>query len=350
MDKNNSHTKRVVVDIDDTLSFTTDRNFQNATPNIPLIKKLNEMYDGGWEVIFCTARGSLSCNNRKEAEDKYKNQILEWFNKHGVKYTNISFEKILATYYIDDKSITPEDFLELDIQNIKNGLSGSFVERRGNKIFKCADNSLDAAKWYKIASNYFTVPKIHSVIGNTICLEYIEKQKKLNIFDALSIIDKMKFIPYPPIMFSTYIERIKGHLQNINFIELKNKESFINILTSNSEEYNKNISFCHGDFSLDNLISNGNNIYMIDPIYIDNMYSSWILDAGKLAYSLKLHNMTDEYNILYNNFNRIHKLIKIIELTHFIRVWKYTEINIELRNKIEKNIPLLLEEIEKCLI
>ena len=31
------HFKRIVVDIDDTISFTTNRDWENATPNIELI-------------------------------------------------------------------------------------------------------------------------------------------------------------------------------------------------------------------------------------------------------------------------------------------------------------------------
>ena len=60
--------KRLVVDIDDTISFTINRDFENATPNVALIKKLNELFDNGVEIYYVTARGSLSCGSREEAK------------------------------------------------------------------------------------------------------------------------------------------------------------------------------------------------------------------------------------------------------------------------------------------
>jgi len=107
---------RLVVDFDDTLSFATERDWENAKPNLPLIAKLNSLYDQGHQVDIFTARGTISCKGDRElAEQKNRPQIEAWLNKHGVKYHSLSFQKPLADYYIDDKAITPDDFVNLDL-------------------------------------------------------------------------------------------------------------------------------------------------------------------------------------------------------------------------------------------
>ena len=115
----NNYPKSIVVDIDDTLSFTLNRDWEHAEPNQPLIDKLNKLYDDGWDIFIVTARGNLSCSNREEAENKYRPIIEKWMKEHNVKYTDISFQKILASYYIDDKGIKPDDFLDLNIEELK---------------------------------------------------------------------------------------------------------------------------------------------------------------------------------------------------------------------------------------
>jgi hypothetical protein len=71
---------------------------------------------------------------------------------------------------VDDKSLTPEEFHELDIREIKTGWSGAIVEKRGDRIYKTNPDSLDAAKWYAMASPLVNVPIIYNVIGNTIAM------------------------------------------------------------------------------------------------------------------------------------------------------------------------------------
>ena len=95
--------KRIVLDFDDTLAFTSNRDWDNAKPNVALIEKCNELYNQGWTIDIYTARGSISCRSREEAADKYGPQIESWLLKNHVKYHALSFNKPLAAYYIDDK-------------------------------------------------------------------------------------------------------------------------------------------------------------------------------------------------------------------------------------------------------
>ena len=47
-----------VIDLDDTICFTENRDFEHSTPNKPVIDKINELYDKGYKILICTARRS----------------------------------------------------------------------------------------------------------------------------------------------------------------------------------------------------------------------------------------------------------------------------------------------------
>lgn len=325
--------KRLVVDIDDTISFTLNRDFTNAKPNIPLINKLNSLYDSGTEICYVTARGSLSCNSREEAREKYESDILNWFARNNVKYTLLSFDKLLADYYIDDKGITPEAFLNLDIEKLEGGLSGAIIERRGNRVFKTQESSdgvNSVILWYSYAKHYgFKVPEIHSLIGKTIQMDYIESDSEQELTSD-KIIDLVKsFSKIQPIWhsdFETYIYRIKQHLMSFT----ENHDNIITELESYSDIMNQHKSFSHGDLSIDNIILTADSSVLIDPNSPMHLYSSYLLDITKFTVSLIRFGKDDSRctrsEIMQKSidlFGITRDLFILLEITHFIRMRKY---------------------------
>lgn len=333
--------KRIVCDIDDTISITFNRDWENAVPVQPVIDKLNDLFDQGWEIYLVTARGNLSCKTREEADHKYRAQIETWLKKHGVKYTLLSFQKYLAAYYIDDKGLKPEEFVKLDIRNLQNGWSGAIVELRNGKVYKTHDDSIHAGEWYKIAQSFFNVPKIYSLIGKTLCMEYIEKTSNvIKMPEIVKLLDVLKFIPYSSDKsnnFDWYIWRIRKHIE----LAIDTVPSFQNWLSEVDDEsvkfYNNNRSFCHGDLTIENIIIKNDEMYLIDPIYESHKdtYSSWLLDLSKFLYSLRLHNMMTQYLWLMSVFtmydNVMRKRILILEASHCIRVYKYAPFEIKMK-------------------
>lgn len=103
--------KTIVVDIDDTISFTYNRDFDNSVPNQLVIDKINQLSDEGWKIILCTARGGKSCKTLEEKELKYREVTERWLKKHNVKYNELMFGKPNADYYVDDKNLSIEDFI-----------------------------------------------------------------------------------------------------------------------------------------------------------------------------------------------------------------------------------------------
>jgi CMP-N,N'-diacetyllegionaminic acid synthase len=76
---------RIFVDIDETICFYdgVDRlGYKNAIPNRNNIEKINSLFDGGNEITYWTARGSVSGIDYKELT---VSQLKEW----GCKYHNL---------------------------------------------------------------------------------------------------------------------------------------------------------------------------------------------------------------------------------------------------------------------
>lgn len=328
-----SNQKRIVCDIDDTISVTLNRDWEHAKPIQPVIDKINALFDQGWEIYLVTARGNLSCKTREEADHKYRAQIEKWLKEHDVKYTLLSFQKYLAAYYIDDKGLTPEEFVKLDIRNLQDGWSGATVELRDGRVYKTHPDSLRAGEWYKIARSFFNVPEIHSLIGQTLCMEYIQETTKvIKMPDIIELLKTMAYIPFVEEgyenFYGHYVQRLVNHIN----LAKDNAPMFQDWLSYQTYEfntfYNDNRSFCHGDLTLENILVKNDKMYLIDPIFENdrNTYSSWLLDATKFLYSLRLHNMMTEYYWIYKTLRGqgiATKYLKLMEASHCIRVYKY---------------------------
>jgi hypothetical protein len=92
-----------MVDIDDTICSTTDKDYHNSVPYMDRIKRLNNLYDDGHEIHYWTARGTSSGIDWLEHTTK---QLDSW----GCKYHSIKVGKPSYDVWIDDKAINSEDF------------------------------------------------------------------------------------------------------------------------------------------------------------------------------------------------------------------------------------------------
>jgi capsule biosynthesis phosphatase len=352
-----AYDKRVIVDFDDTIATTTTRDWDNAVPHWDVINRINNLYEKGWEVWIVTARGQLSCNGDFEAADrKYRKIMEEWLKTHGVKYHLLSFEKRLASYYIDDKALMPEEFVDLEIREIKTGWSGAKVEKRGDRIFKTHPDSLMAAKWYNMAAPLVNVPIVHSMIGQTLSLEYLEDNGAFFKMDDINdAIDKFRLYKTGE-NYRRYIVRMRDHCRvNDDFYDI------IDILKS-GEFYaycSGQNSFMHGDLSLENVIQTDKGLYFIDPIYNERQWSSYLLDISKMLHSYRKYNRMFEYevflntwverlNMNYGDYNKddIKYILQVLEVSQWIRVIKYIPDLIVKKDMHEKTKQLLNEIIK----
>ena len=91
----------VLVDIDETICFYSGvRRYDLAEPSEENIAKINALYDDGWEVVYWTARGSVSGN---DYYDFTHDQLTKW----GCKFHSLVCGRGKKPHFdlvIDDKA------------------------------------------------------------------------------------------------------------------------------------------------------------------------------------------------------------------------------------------------------
>ena len=110
--------KRLVIDLDDTLTVTDEAlPYESKQPNRPLIEKLREYQRDGFEIIIMTARnmrthqGSIGKINAQTLP-----VIIDWLRRHDVPYAEIHVGKPWCGtegFYVDDKAVRPAEFMRL---------------------------------------------------------------------------------------------------------------------------------------------------------------------------------------------------------------------------------------------
>jgi len=112
--------KRIVFDLDDTICFPnhsgkdTYMKYAMAKPNTPVIDGMLKLKEQGYYIIIHSARRMLTHNGdlQKILAD-VQHITIHWLHDYGVPYDELVFGKPYAdTYYVDDKAMTIEGFLE----------------------------------------------------------------------------------------------------------------------------------------------------------------------------------------------------------------------------------------------
>lgn len=98
---------RLVVDIDGVVcTIAPENDYRLAASQQAVIAAINACYDAGHQIILYTARGTVT---GIDWEAVTRDQLAAW----GVRYHELRFGKPAADFYIDDKALTPTDFLRL---------------------------------------------------------------------------------------------------------------------------------------------------------------------------------------------------------------------------------------------
>ena len=87
----------IYVDIDNTICVTRGTDYPNSQPRYDQIAKINELYDQGIEIIYWTARGSVSGMDWTLLT---KQQLTQW----GAKHHDVKLGKPHYDLFICDKS------------------------------------------------------------------------------------------------------------------------------------------------------------------------------------------------------------------------------------------------------
>jgi capsule biosynthesis phosphatase len=115
--------KRLIFDVDETICTTQNGDYKNSMPILPVIEKMREYKAQGFEICLSTSRNmrTYEGNAGKIAANTLP-ILIEWLQKHEVPYDEIYFAKPWCGFdgfYIDDKAIRPDEFINLSYEEIR---------------------------------------------------------------------------------------------------------------------------------------------------------------------------------------------------------------------------------------
>lgn len=115
----------LVVDIDGTLCGikASGQSYADLVPHQAMLNKLAEYQQKGYRILLYTSRNMNTYKNNLGEINKHTAPVLiEWLAKWEVPYDEILFGKPWPRkhgFYIDDRSIRPDEFLNLSEEEIQ---------------------------------------------------------------------------------------------------------------------------------------------------------------------------------------------------------------------------------------
>lgn len=114
--------KKLVVDLDGTLTQANTSNYRNVAPRLDVIEQLRRYKKQGFEIVIATARNMRTYEGNVGKINIHTLPIItEWLDKHDVPYDEILVGKPWCGhdgFYIDDRSIRPSEFTTLSYDEI----------------------------------------------------------------------------------------------------------------------------------------------------------------------------------------------------------------------------------------
>lgn len=130
--------KRILCDLDGTLTID-DKNltYEEKEPRFDVIDKLVEYKNNDYEIVIFTARNMQTfAGDINKIKKNTLPIIKKWLKKYNVPYDQIIVGKPWCGndgFYLDDKSIRPEEFLSLNKDELKDRLSNK--KNNDNTVF-----------------------------------------------------------------------------------------------------------------------------------------------------------------------------------------------------------------------
>lgn len=116
--------KRLIVDLDDTMSITLEGDYINSSPVVEVIRKLKEYKEQGFEIVINSSRNMRTYNSNLGKINIFTlPNIIDWLRKYNVPFDEVYVGKPWCGFdgfYIDDKAIRPSEFLKYSYQEIQD--------------------------------------------------------------------------------------------------------------------------------------------------------------------------------------------------------------------------------------
>ena len=114
--------KRLIFDLDGTICFATNGDYDNASPNQQVIDVLRSYKENGFEIIISTSRNIRTYEvNVGKINANTLPIIIKWLDNNNVPYDEIYVGKPwcgFEGFYIDDKAIRPSELVSMSYDEI----------------------------------------------------------------------------------------------------------------------------------------------------------------------------------------------------------------------------------------
>ncbi|NWO06979.1 capsular biosynthesis protein [Marinobacter piscensis] len=115
--------KKLVVDLDGTITLANTSDYREVLPNIEVINTLRRYKAMGYEIIIHTARNMRTYDGNVGKINIHTLPIItEWLTRHEVPYDEIHVGKPwcgFEGFYVDDRAIRPSEFTRLSPDEIQ---------------------------------------------------------------------------------------------------------------------------------------------------------------------------------------------------------------------------------------
>lgn len=119
--------KRLIMDLDNTITIHGARDYRSAVPNLPVIKRMREYKDMGFDIVISTSRNMRTYEgNIGKINANTLPIIIDWLRDHEVPYDEIIVGKPWCGtdgFYVDDRAVRPDEFAVLDYDDIRKMIS-----------------------------------------------------------------------------------------------------------------------------------------------------------------------------------------------------------------------------------
>lgn len=222
------------------------------------------------------------------------------------------------------------------------GSSGARIESAGDFIKKTCRDARYQVEWFERAIGTdlvqgLVVPYVESIDDGSYHVEYVEGHllcREPSLHYVSRLIDQVSLWSHEDPIYRSdwdgYLSRLEDH------VRVSGSEAMTRALSvvERSEPFVP--SFCHGDLTFENLLVRDDDLVMIDPNSGPDLYSSFILDLGKILQSThsNYHNrfdsnpgvdLTRHNQVVCDRLSRLGLLdqASVAELSHVMRFRKY---------------------------
>lgn len=114
--------KKLVVDLDGTITLANTSDYENNLPNVELITQLKKYKSEGFIIVISTARNMRTYEgNVGKINIHTLPTITKWLDKHDVPYDEVLVGKPWCGhegFYIDDRAVRPSEFNSMSFEEI----------------------------------------------------------------------------------------------------------------------------------------------------------------------------------------------------------------------------------------